>query len=97
MYQGVSDGPSENWFTSHRFAASTVRNATHDLAFEVKDATGRPLAGYPYLIELPNGTRLEGFTDSDGFTRKVGAMNSELATLTVYTPEPSAIDSDWDR
>jgi uncharacterized Zn-binding protein involved in type VI secretion len=98
MYQASYDGPGAmGWTTVNQLAASTMPHGTHDLAFEVKDATGQAMAGYPYLIELPDGTRLRGTTDRDGITRKVGAMSAAQATLTVYAPEPSPVDPDWDR
>lgn len=97
MYQFVGDAPDKGWTTANRFAAATMQNGTHDLAFEVRDATGQALPHCPYLIELPDGTRLEGITDHDGLTRKVGAKNAELAKLTVYLPEASSIDPNWDR
>jgi uncharacterized Zn-binding protein involved in type VI secretion len=98
MFQTVDDSPSYmGWTTANQIAASTMPNGTHDLSFEVKDKAGIALAGYPYLIELPDGRRLEGITDRDGITRRVGAMSAENARLTVFAPEPGPVDPDWDR
>ena len=97
MYQTVNDAGGNDRANTSRFAASTLPGGTHDLAFEVKDETGLPLVGYPYVIELANGIRLEGITDRDGLTGKVGAVSAETATLTVYALEPSPTDPNWDR
>lgn len=63
----------------------------------MKDAAGRPLVGYPYVIELPNGTRVEGETGQNGMTRKIAAMAAEQACLTVYEPDSPPVDPDRDR
>lgn len=97
MYQIVGTASTEDSPASNRYLPSTKPHGTHDLAFEFKDTSGQPLEGYAYLIELPDGTRLEGLTDQEGLTRKVGATDAQVAKLTVYEPEPLPIDSDWDR
>jgi uncharacterized Zn-binding protein involved in type VI secretion len=97
MYQIVSNSPSNASATPKGLTASSSHYGTHDLMFEVRDTNGQPLADCPYQIELPDGTRLEGVTDQNGLTRKVGAMSAELAKLTIYAPEPSPIDPNWDR
>lgn len=98
MYQTLDESPGrEGWTTANQLAPSTMPTGTHDLAFVVRDESGQPLAGYPYHIELPDGTRLEGTTDRGGVTRKVGAMSAVEARLTVYMPEPAPLDHHWDR
>jgi hypothetical protein len=72
--------------------------AAYDMHFLVLDEAGsQPLTDWPYIIELGNGARLEGRTDSEGKTATVTAEQAEDATLRVYEPAVTPINPHWDR
>lgn len=48
----------------------------------VEDATGKPVAGQPYRIELANGTSRTGCTDESGLTDIVSTAAPEEVWLT---------------
>lgn len=78
--------------------SSGAMDEAYDMHFLVLDeAGGQPLVDWPYVIELGNGTRLEGRTDGEGKTAKVTAEQAEDATLRVYEPAVTPINPHWDR
>ena len=71
---------------------------SYDLHFQVTDQlSGLPLPNRPYVIELANGTRLEGRTDQEGKTGTVSTIHAECATLHVCEPVTTPINPHWDR
>jgi hypothetical protein len=80
-------------------AGGSCSNAeSFDLDFLItNEVTGKPAIDWPYLIELANGTRLEGRTDQNGKTKMVAAMREEHATLQVYEQDTTPINPNWDR
>ena len=102
-YQTISDAAVAA-HTEH----STARSATgaapiaaaegYDLHFKLTDQTsGLALSDRHYIIELANGTRLEGRTDSEGKTRTVTSAQAERATLHVCESDTTPINPNWDR
>ena len=70
----------------------------YDLHFKVMDQTsGLALPDRHYIIELANGTRLEGRTDNEGKTRTVAAARAEHTILHVCEPDTTSINPNWDR
>jgi uncharacterized Zn-binding protein involved in type VI secretion len=65
-------------------------NAPFDDHFAVIcQATGAPLAGVPYNVQLANGTQLTGLTDEAGKTRKIISSTADAVTLVV--PEQTEV------
>lgn len=104
-YQTVADdaggadvvGSSETTPKPGAETAAAEQQGSYDQHFLVKDEAGQPLVGFPYVIELSSGRRIEGRTDRDGRTAKVVASGVEHATLIVYAPETATLNSTWDR
>jgi uncharacterized Zn-binding protein involved in type VI secretion len=94
-----ADTGALNGATSERSvaAASAGQQETYDQYFRVKDEAGQPLVDFPYLIELSSGRRIEGRTNQEGKTVKVGASRAEHATLIVYEQEAALLNPGWDR
>jgi len=70
----------------------------YDLHFKLTDQTsGLALSDRHYIIELANGTRLEGRTDGEGKTRTATSTQAERATLHVCEPDTAPINPNWDR
>lgn len=79
-------------------AASSKATEGYDMQFQITDqASNLPLRDWPYLVELANGTRLQGRTDSEGKTGKIAAMQAEYATLHVLEADSAPINPHWDR
>ncbi|AUH53428.1 hypothetical protein CXB49_22920 [Chromobacterium sp. ATCC 53434] len=76
--------------------ASTVPRL-FDQHFIIHGMDGKPLADWPYTIELPNGQKINGKTDKEGKTMKVSSDTADTATLHVYEPEPTPINPSWDQ
>lgn len=55
--------------------------STHHGSFRAVDAYGRPVAGMPYRIELPDGSVVRGMTGEDGYTQQVSAQSAATAAL----------------
>jgi len=67
-FMEVDDGQDEG----PAAAPATASAAGHAGAFRaIDEASGTPLAGLPYRIELPDGSTLRGVTDTDGYTQRV--------------------------
>lgn len=47
----------------------------------VDEATGEPVAGLGYVIDLPDGTSLRGSTDADGYTERVSSHDPATVKL----------------
>lgn len=78
-------------------ASSAIRGATakaalvlaqdnhdYDMHWLIMDKdTGEPAANLPYKITLQNGRSIEGMTDSQGLTNKIGDAYASAATIEV--------------
>lgn len=80
-------------------AASVLASDKHDydMHWLVLDKdTGEPAANLPYKITLDDGRSIEGMTDSQGLTDKIGDAYASVATIEVpyYGNSSSNPDSD---
>jgi uncharacterized Zn-binding protein involved in type VI secretion len=73
--------------TSQATASSTSPTAFDQHFHVISSVTGKPLVGYPYQIELPDGSTIEGKTDDEGLTEIVSAPDAAQAVLTVFDYE----------
>lgn len=74
-FMEVDDGPGEaahGTTTTPAGGQDEAADDAHAGAFRAVDAaSGAPLHGLPYRIELPDGSVLRGSTDADGYTQRV--------------------------
>lgn len=63
-------------------ASAAEQPAPYSGAFRaIDEATGEPVAGLPYRIELPDGRTVRGVTDKDGNTQYVSSDNPDTVKL----------------
>ncbi|MBW7566318.1 PAAR domain-containing protein [Chromobacterium subtsugae] len=94
---GGSAGASATAIAAPALAAASTIAQLFDQHFVVHDKDGKPLANWPYTIELPGGKTINGKTDKDGKTAKVSSDTADTATLHVYEPAPVPINPFWDQ
>lgn len=59
-------------------------NHDYDMHWLIMDKdTGEPGANLPYKITLQDGRSIEGMTDSQGLTNKIGDVSASVATIEV--------------
>lgn len=63
---------------------------THTVEIELVDADGKPVAGEPYQIELPDGTIRKGTLDSQGKARIVGIQQAGACKVCFYKRDAEA-------
>ena len=64
-------GPGMASAPAIQFGAAQLQDQKHYLQFVAKDADGNSLAGKPYVLLMPDGTKRSGTTDGQGMTEKV--------------------------
>lgn len=62
----------------------------------INENDGKPLAGFPYEIEMEDGSRISGVTDEMGYTNLMTSDKAEIAKIAVYEPHVTPINPEWD-
>lgn len=65
----------------------------HEQYRAVDAATGMPISGQAYRIDLEDGTFISGLTDADGLTQRISTQQPEEVRLTWLAIAPAAEDS----
>ncbi|MFV5535037.1 type VI secretion system Vgr family protein [Acinetobacter pittii] len=64
----------------------------HNLRYLLKDKEGIPFAHHKYIAFMPNGKKLEGITDENGYTQLIKTVRPEEISLHLYNNEEINID-----
>ncbi|HDC2125857.1 TPA: hypothetical protein O7X39_004517, partial [Salmonella enterica] len=76
---------------------SVTEIGTYNLYFVlINENNGKPLAYFPYDIELGSGIKITGVTDEEGNTEVMVSDKEEIAKIHVYEPDVTPINPEWD-
>ncbi|HFP7023495.1 TPA: type VI secretion system Vgr family protein [Acinetobacter baumannii] len=64
----------------------------HNLRYLLKDKEGIPFAHHKYIAFMPNGKKLEGITDENGYTQLIKTVRPEEISIHLYNNEEINID-----
>jgi uncharacterized Zn-binding protein involved in type VI secretion len=66
-------------------ALNSKDQQTYDRAFLINNnQTGKPLPNTRYRLTLPNGTTVEGLTDTQGLTQRIAGASAYNVRIEVY-------------
>lgn len=67
-------------------------NNQHNLRYLLKDKEDIPFAYHKYIAFMPNGDKVEGLTDENGYTRLFNTVRPEDISIHLYNNEELNIE-----